>query len=110
MQLLARRAASSVAPARGTSRRPFSAKAMASGSPFYGLEAKTLRGKPFPFSALEGKPVLVVNVASQCGFTPQYAGLQKLYEEFKDKGLQVVGFRESGPVPRRGAFLGRLRA
>lgn len=91
MQLLARRAACSVAPARA-SRRPFSAKAMASGSTFHDLEVKTLRGKPFAFSDLAGKPVLVVNVASKCGFTPQYAGLQKLYDDYKGKGLEIVGF------------------
>jgi glutathione peroxidase len=39
-----------------------------------------------------GHPILVVNTASKCGFTPQYEGLQKLYEEFKDEGLTVIGF------------------
>ncbi|TVR56321.1 MAG: glutathione peroxidase [Puniceicoccaceae bacterium] len=51
----------------------------------------TLDGQLFDWSPLEGKVVLFVNVASRCGHTPQYAGLQALYEEFKDKGLVVVG-------------------
>ncbi|KAJ3213648.1 hypothetical protein HK099_007263 [Clydaea vesicula] len=53
--------------------------------------AQTL-GKPFPFSALKGKPVLVVNVASKCGLTPQYKGLQAIHEKYHDKGLQIIGF------------------
>jgi glutathione peroxidase len=49
-------------------------------------------GAPAPLSAYKGKVVLIVNVASQCGFTPQYTGLEKLYEKYKDKGLVVLGF------------------
>lgn len=51
----------------------------------------SIDGKPMPLSDFAGKTVLVVNTASQCGFTPQYAGLEKLYETYKDKGLVIIG-------------------
>jgi glutathione peroxidase len=56
------------------------------------FKMKTLAGKEVPLSQYQGKVVLMVNVASQCGLTPQYEGLQKLHQEFKDAGLAVVGF------------------
>lgn len=59
---------------------------------FYDFTVKTIDGKDFKFSTLKGKKVLVVNVASKCGFTPQYADLEKLYEKYKDDGLVVIGF------------------
>ena len=59
---------------------------------FYALKTTTLGGKPADLSTYAGKVTLVVNVASQCGFTPQYAGLQKLYDELKDKGFVILGF------------------
>jgi len=58
----------------------------------YDLTAQTLEGKPQPLSTYKGKVALVVNTASECGFTPQYAGLEKLYEDYKDKGFVVLGF------------------
>ena len=51
----------------------------------------TLSGAAYPLSALAGHPVVVVNTASKCGFTPQYAGLQKLWETYSARGLMVVG-------------------
>ncbi|MFZ5477092.1 MAG: glutathione peroxidase [Myxococcota bacterium] len=56
------------------------------------LQARSLAGAPAPLSAYAGKVCLVVNVASECGFTPQYAGLQKLWDELRDRGLVVLGF------------------
>jgi len=58
----------------------------------YDIETKTLDGKPASLSHYKGKVTLVVNTASQCGFTPQYAGLQKLHDEMKGRGFSVLGF------------------
>jgi glutathione peroxidase len=58
----------------------------------YALAADALDGGSVPLSAYRGKVALVVNVASECGFTPQYAGLQKLWSEYEKKGLVVLGF------------------
>lgn len=57
----------------------------------YDFEMTNISGQTMPLSQLEGKPALLVNVASQCGLTPQYKGLQALYDNYKDKGLAVVG-------------------
>jgi glutathione peroxidase len=59
---------------------------------FFTLKASSLQGKPVDMAEYRGKVLLVVNVASQCGFTPQYAGLQALYDELTPKGLVVLGF------------------
>jgi glutathione peroxidase len=58
----------------------------------YDFEAKTIDGEGRKLEAYKGKPMLVVNVASKCGFTPQYKGLEALYRKFKDKGLVILGF------------------
>ena len=59
---------------------------------FYDLQAEKNTGEPFPFSDLKGSPVLIVNTASKCGFTPQYEGLEQLYKEFGPKGLVIIAF------------------
>lgn len=51
-----------------------------------------LNEKPFDFSKLKGKKIMIVNTASKCGYTPQYEELQKLYENYKSKGFIVIGF------------------
>jgi glutathione peroxidase len=51
-----------------------------------------IKGKPVDLAQYKGKVLLIVNTASQCGFTPQYKGLQELHERYKDKGLVVLGF------------------
>ena len=58
----------------------------------YDIDVKTIDGRTESLSAYTGKTLLIVNVASECGFTPQYAGLEQLYREFKDRGLVVLGF------------------
>ena len=58
----------------------------------YDLTVNTLAGKAQPLSTYQGKVALVVNTASACGFTPQYAGLEKLYEEYQGKGFVILGF------------------
>lgn len=57
----------------------------------YDYSFETLDGEPLPLSAFKGKVLLVVNTASKCGFTPQYEGLQKLYDRYKDRGLVIIG-------------------
>jgi glutathione peroxidase len=59
---------------------------------FYDIEVATITGDRQKLSAYRGKTLLIVNVASECGFTPQYKGLQALYDQYKDKGLVVLGF------------------
>lgn len=56
------------------------------------FKVKDLSGNEFDFASLKGKKVLVVNTASECGLTPQYEQLQKLYSEYKDKNFVIVGF------------------
>lgn len=60
-------------------------------SSVYDFTLNSIDGAPTPLSNYKGKVVLLVNVASKCGFTPQYTGLEKLYEKYKDKGFVIVG-------------------
>jgi glutathione peroxidase len=77
----------------------------------YDIEVETLQGEKRKMDAYRGKALLIVNVASKCGFTPQYEGLQKLYDEYADRGFAVLGFpcnqfgaQEPGTEEEIGAF------
>ena len=59
---------------------------------FYTFSAKKINGKEIYFEEYKGKVVLIVNTASKCGFTPQFEGLEKLYKEYKEQGLEILGF------------------
>ena len=58
----------------------------------YQFKVKDIDGKIFDFESLRGKKIMIVNTASKCGLTPQYKGLQKLYDRFKSSGFVIVGF------------------
>lgn len=77
---------------RGVKTAPQSSNMPNSGERFHELAATDIQGKPFAFSQLKGKKVLVVNTASECGYTPQYKQLQELHEQFGEKGLVIIGF------------------
>ena len=83
---------------------------MGAGS-LYDLKVVTLDGRPADLSAYKGKVTLVVNVASQCGYTPQYAGLEKLYRELAPKGVAILGFPSNdfgGQEPGTGEQIGQF--
>ncbi|SIT42528.1 Hydroperoxy fatty acid reductase gpx1 [Paraburkholderia piptadeniae] len=80
-------------------------------SSIYSFSARSLDGEPISLGLYDGKVMLIVNTASECGFTPQYAGLQKLHEQFGVRGLQVLGFpcnqfgkQEPGDATQIGVF------
>ncbi|HEX7634159.1 MAG TPA: glutathione peroxidase [Noviherbaspirillum sp.] len=80
----------------------------------YGFKADGLDGKPVDLKQYQGKVLLIVNTASNCGFTPQYKGLEAVYQQFKDKGVVVLGFpcnqfgaQEPGTADEIGAFCER---
>ena len=77
----------------------------------YQFEASSLAGQPVPLADFRGKVLLIVNTASECGFTPQYAGLQALQDAYQTRGFDVLGFpcnqfgkQEPGDAEQIGAF------
>lgn len=61
-------------------------------SKIYDFKVKNSKGEEVSLSDYKGKPLLIVNTASKCGFTPQYEGLQKLYDDYHEKGLEILAF------------------
>jgi glutathione peroxidase len=62
------------------------------GSELYNFTLNSIDGKPAPLADYKGKVLMIVNVASQCGYTPQYSALESIYEKYKDKGFVILGF------------------
>src|SRR5690606_40412359 len=58
----------------------------------YDYKVEDIYGEEFDFSTLKGKKILIVNTASECGFTPQFEGLEELYQKYKDQNFIVIGF------------------
>jgi len=80
-------------------------------SSIYETTIRDREGKPVDMDGFRGKVLLIVNVASRCGFTPQYAGLQKLYDRFKDRGFEILGFpcnQFGGQEPGSDAEIGQF--
>jgi glutathione peroxidase len=77
----------------------------------HNFSADSLNGEPVDLAQYRGKVLLIVNTASKCGFTPQYKGLEEVYQQFKDKGIEVLGFpcnqfgkQEPGSADEIGSF------
>ena len=68
------------------------ATSLSAGSGVYSFTLSSIDGKPAPLADNKGKVVLLVNVASQCGYTPQYSALEAIYEKYKDQGFVILGF------------------
>jgi glutathione peroxidase len=69
----------------------FATALMAAEKSVYDFTLNSIDGQPSPLAAYKGKVVMLVNVASRCGFTPQYTALESVYERFKDRGFVIVG-------------------
>jgi glutathione peroxidase len=68
------------------------ASSLLAASGIYGFTLNSIDGKPTPLADYKGKVVMVVNVGSQCGYTPQYSALEAIYEKYKDRGFVILGF------------------
>src|ERR1700721_2117293 len=68
------------------------ATSLFAGSGVYNFTLNSIDGRPSPLADYKGKVVLLVNVASQCGYTPQYSALEAIYEKYKDQGFVILGF------------------
>jgi glutathione peroxidase len=70
----------------------FVATSLLAASSIYDFTLPSIDGKPVPLASYKGKVILVVNVASRCGFTPQYSALEATYEKYRDQGFVILGF------------------
>jgi len=70
----------------------FPSKPLSAASSIHEFTLNSIDGQPVPLAQFKGKVVLIANVASRCGFTPQYAGLEALYNKYKDRGFVILGF------------------
>jgi len=68
------------------------ASSLFAASGVYDFTLNSIEGKPSPLASYKGKVVMIVNVASQCGYTPQYTALESIYEKYKDQGFVILGF------------------
>ena len=103
--------ARSVEPVANADEMPVKATAPASPMSIYDFKLESLDGKPVDMAKYKGKVLLIVNTASHCGYTKQYAGLQAISEKYKEQGLEVLGFpannfggQEPGDAEEIGAF------
>jgi glutathione peroxidase len=90
------------------------AKTTNTSTSIYSFSARALTGEEIGFERYRGRPLLIVNTASECGFTPQYKGLQNLYQQYAARGLEVLGFpcnqfgkQEPGDAEQIGSFCKR---
>jgi glutathione peroxidase len=90
------------------------AKTTSTTTSIYSFSARALNGEEISFERYRGRPLLIVNTASECGFTPQYKGLQNLYQQYAARGLEVLGFpcnqfgkQEPGDAEQIGNFCER---
>jgi glutathione peroxidase len=81
----------------------------AQSSGFYDFKVKTLEGKDFDFSSLKGKKVMVVNVASKCGLTPQYKDLEEIYEKYQSDNFVIIGFPANNFMNQEPGTAGEIR-
>jgi len=83
--------AASPPPGSGAARTPPKESTAGADTDLYSVKINTLEGKPANLGDYRGKVLLIVNVASKCGYTPQYAKLERVHQKFKDKGLVIIG-------------------
>ncbi len=82
---------------------------VAQSSGFYDFKVKTLEGQDFDFSSLKGKKVMVVNVASKCGLTPQYKDLEEIYEKYQSDNFVIIGFPANNFMNQEPGTAGEIR-